>query len=185
MFFYTEGKIMKNVEVADLETTLIETTEQVNSIAEVTEQVNSIAEATEQVNSIAEVTEQEITKVETIEAEKEAIKKEKKKEFLADIKVLFDSLRNMGLCMVFIFSAHFGFSNDTPLTSAFKYIGYFVGILFFGVNVYWAYNASIQKGIRIITISGLIALFIFQGVGLYQLKDIVLDTPAEVSIKKS
>jgi len=158
---------MNNLEAVELETS-----EQVK-IATEQETSEQIKITTEK-----EITEEEQKKLDAIE------KAKRKVEFLADIKVLFDALRNMGLCMVFIFSAHFGFSNDTAGTTALKYIGYFVGVLLISINVYWAYNSSIQKGIRLITISGLIALFIFQGVGLYQLKDIVLDTPTEISKTK-
>lgn len=120
-----------------------------------------------------------------VKKEKMDVKANKKKEvFLADTKTLFDAIRNMGLCMIFIFAAHFGLPNDTALLSGIKYAGYAVGVFLILLNIAWAYQSSIEKGIGILTVIGLAVLFLFQGYGLYQLKDMVLDTPSEIKEQK-
>ena len=108
------------------------------------------------------------------EEKKEKTKEEKKEIFIHDTKVLFDSLRNLGLCMLFVFVGHFGFAADGDIIL--RYIGYAVGSTLFILIVIWAYSSSKEKGIRYLTIIGMVIILGYLGYGLYKLKIINFET---------
>lgn len=98
----------------------------------------------------------------------------KKEIFLTDTKTLFDAIRNMGLCMIFIFIAYFGFTGDSATMYGLRYFSYTIGLLLIVLNIIWTYKSSIEKGIATLTVFGLIIIFALQGYGLFMLKELVL-----------
>ncbi|EPW6845416.1 hypothetical protein ACWOVF_004485 [Vibrio parahaemolyticus] len=101
--------------------------------------------------------------------------------FVNDVKVFFDSLRNMGLCMLFLIVAAFGGLEQYIANEEHRnivtgvYIG--IGVVLILFNTAWAFFAAANNGKntaqKLFTIAGLVIVFTIQAFGLFNLKSVV------------
>ncbi|EJG1645715.1 hypothetical protein HYO12_22335 [Vibrio parahaemolyticus] len=114
-----------------------------------------------------------------------------KDTFVHDAKILFDALRNMGLCMLFVFSALYGeFYKFEALKGFESHIIYAYGTIGFYlmlINLIWAFMAAKKSGkhiiLKIFTISGLALILSLQAFGLFTLKDVVFSELQKVQVE--